>query len=73
MSWTVLAVSLVVTMHCLLRNTSTIATAEAGTSLPAPLDSMSLMMSPEEALSRADQKSYSTLDSHSLALCSEVK
>ena len=68
-----LAVSLVVTMHCLLQNTSTIATAEAGMSLPAPLNSMSLIMLPEEALSRADQKSYSTLDSHSLALCSEVK
>ena len=33
---------------------------------------VSLMTSPEEVLSRADQMSYSTLDSHSLALCSEV-
>ena len=47
-----LAMSLVVTMHCLVRNTSTIATVEASTSPPAPLNSMSLMtMSPEEALS----------------------
>jgi len=69
-------------MRCSLRNTAAIATVEAGTS-PLPSSILGLFPDPnpipflsrappEEVLSRADQTSYAGLDSHSLALCSNV-